>query len=179
MLACLPMTKPNRWMPYDWGDYWRDTAHLTAAEHGRVDREIARATEIHAGRVDRMTRLNAKRRLSTTSSPMSCATSSMPSSPQPQPQSLGPTEPAATAAPDDGDDAPTSNPPTALKARILGQRLAALAAQSHINEHRARTLTARWCPKFRDGAVLDAFTVAARHSPQMQSRTNSQHHHHP
>jgi uncharacterized protein YdaU (DUF1376 family) len=26
--------KTDRWMPLDWGDYWRDTGHLKAAEHG-------------------------------------------------------------------------------------------------------------------------------------------------
>jgi len=29
------MARPDsRWMPLDWADYWRDTGHLSAAEHG-------------------------------------------------------------------------------------------------------------------------------------------------
>jgi len=216
------MTKPNRWMPLDWGDYWRDTAHLNAAEHGaylnllgaywvsgaplpdddvrlarmartsraewrsvrqtvraffrgengalhhgRVDREIARAVEVHASRAKRMGQLNAKQAIvfpAMSFPPSSPQTQSPSPSPSPS-QDSGPTGPAAMAAPGGGDEPQTPTQPTALKARSLGPCLVWLAAQAHITEHRARAFTARWCAKFGDGAVLDAFAAAARQSP--------------
>jgi uncharacterized protein YdaU (DUF1376 family) len=218
------MTKPNRWMPLDWGDYWRDTAHLNAAEHGaylnllgaywvngaplpdddvrlarlartsraewrsvrntvraffrgengalhhgRVDREIARAVEVHASRAKRMGQLNAKQAIvfpAMSFPPSSPQSQSQSQSPSPSPsQDSGPIGPAADAASGGGDDPQTPAQPTALKARIFGPCLAWLAAQSHISQARARALTVRWCAKFGDGAVLEAFTAAARQSP--------------
>lgn len=214
------MSKPNRWMPLDWGDYWRDTGHLNAAEHGaylnllgaywvsgqalpdddvrlgrlarttsaewrrvrdvlrafftvrdgllhhkRVEREIARATDVHSARVDRIGKINARRKQTspTTSSPTSSPISSPPSpSPSPPHQDSVPHGTGADAPLSVGEGAPIQG---SLKSRIFGPCLTWLAAQSKLPEARARTITARWCAKFGDGPVLEAFTAAARQAP--------------
>jgi uncharacterized protein YdaU (DUF1376 family) len=210
------MTKPDRWMPLDWGDYWRDTGHLTAAEHGaylnlighywvsgkalpdddirlhrlarmgfvewrkvsatvraffvvgdgllkhkRIDQEIERANDVHAKRSQAAKRTNAKRYAER-------ALSDTQSQSQSQLDS-GPTGPGANAPSGEGGDVHANlfgeAETASLKARIFGPCLVWLAAQSKLPDAGARRLVGKWCSQFGDGAVLDAFTAAARQSP--------------
>lgn len=204
-------------MPLDWGDYWRDTGHLKAAEHGaylnllghywvsgkplpdddarlhrlakttaaewkrlsavvrafftardgvlhhkRVDREIARATDVYAKRARGASLTNARKTHINTQSDTHSA-------PQSDAHS-GAQSPSPDSVPDGtGADAPLGGrgvvETQSLKTRIFGPCLGWLVAQAKLPEAQARKITARWCAKHGDGAVLDAFTAAARQSP--------------
>lgn len=217
------MNKPDRWMPLDWGDYWRDTGHLKAAEHGaylnllghywvsgkplpdddarlhrlakttraewqrlggtvrafftvrdgalhhkRVEREIARATDLYAKRyksAEVMREKKAQKHLKQSTPSPSQTHDSVPAG-------TGADAPAGEGGVlDDGvrgetQSASAAAPSTeSLKARIFGPCLAWLAAHSTLPEPSARKITARWCAAHGDGAVLHAFSLAARQSP--------------
>jgi uncharacterized protein YdaU (DUF1376 family) len=203
-------------MPLDWGDYWRDTGHLNAAEHGaylnllgaywvsaaplpdddqrlcrmakttraewrklrgtvrafftlhegalhqaRVDRELSRAAEVHARYAQGAKLTNAKRHAQREHAASLSVSPSDTPSPSPSHPESGPSGPGADA-PFSGmkDDSMAS-----LKTRIFGPCLAWLTAQSKLPDARARAVIGRWCAKYGDGPVLEAFSAAARQAP--------------
>jgi uncharacterized protein YdaU (DUF1376 family) len=220
-------------MPLDWGDYWRDTGHLNALEHGaylnllghywvsgkplpdddarlmrlaktnvrewkavravvraffiprdgvlahkRVEREIERATKVHEARSSGARATNNRRAepalsdalsaplSDTLSDTLSAPVTDAPSAPQSPPPSPKPDSvPIGTGAHAPMGEGLTAFEGDTLKKRIWGPCLAWLGAQAKLPEAKTRVLVGRWCAKFGDGCVLEAFAAAARNSP--------------